>query len=97
MRTKEGQKRHDEGVSCYTSQLGELGWRLIYADLPGHAKPPQIGAYIPDLYAKTGLKEIVIEIETRDSINTAHAIFQKNTFERWAKQSPNREFLVFEV
>lgn len=66
-RTKTGQSKHDKAV------LGSVKWYegqgyKIKADLPGHEKPKKIGGYIPDLIAKKGKKEIIIEIETKDTI-----------------------------
>lgn len=94
MRTKEGQKRHDEGVIAVAAELLRSGWSTVYADLPGKAKPPQIGDYVPDVYGRHGIAEIVIEVETTDTVNTPHAEVQRNTFSVWARQSLNRKFQV---
>ncbi len=95
MRTKEGQDRHDHGVLVVASEARQRGWTTVFADLPTYAKPPVIQSYVPDIYAHNGRAELIVEVETNDSIGTAHAIAQKMAFTRWQQESPTlRKFQV---
>jgi len=94
MRTKENQGKHDRAVAYWTQHLVEQGWQRVFADLPGKAKPPQIGDFIPDVYGIHGQQEIVIEVETEDSRNLEHSRLQIVTFNSWNNQSQNRRFLL---
>lgn len=94
MRTKEGQEKHDKGVAQNALAVVKAGYRVVYADLPGYSKPPLVGSYVPDVYGKKGFTEIIIEVETADTINTPHTKLQLATFRAWASKSVNRRFLV---
>lgn len=90
-RTKENQYKHDLGVAKYVKLLANKGLK-VFADLPNTAKPPKIGAFIPDIYAVSSLHEIVVEVETVESKYTDHALMQAATFTSWASASTKRRF-----
>ena len=94
IRTKEGQKKHDDGVALFAISLIKNGWSLVRSDLPGNIKPPQIGDHIPDIYARHGIEEVIIEVETNDTENSSHSLEQYAVFRAWAKQSSSRQFLL---
>ncbi len=94
IRTKEGQAKHDRGVAVWARAVIRVGWKLVYSDLPGNALPPLVNGFRPDIYAKSGIQELVIEVETADSAGTLHAVTQKIAFRRWAVAMPNRSFLL---
>jgi len=94
MRTTENQNKHDKAVAYWAQHLVEQGWQKVYVDLPGKAKPPQIGDYIPDIYGSYNQQEIVIEVETEDSKNLEHSRLQIVAFNSWKNQSPSRRFLL---
>lgn len=94
MRTKENQVRHDQGVVFWAGDLIKNGWATVLSDLPGNKKPPQIGGYIPDVYGCHLNEEIVIEVETTDSIESEHTKSQCSMFHLWKNQSPSRRFLI---
>jgi len=88
-RTKTGQKKHDESV------LRSAGWYKKHgfttkADLPGWNKPKKIGGFIPDLFAKKGKKEIILEVETKNT-NKPDADQQK-AFKKYSKREKERIF-----
>ena len=94
IRTKDNQGKHDAAVAVWARSLISNGWKKVYADLPGNIKPPLIGGHIPDIYAVSGMQEVIIEVETVDSINTEHTKSQLAVFELWKRQSSNRIYLV---
>lgn len=91
IRLKENQEKHDMGVAHYANLLSKKGF-IVFADLPGMAKPKQIGDYIPDIYAIGVNEEIVIEVETVDSVSSTHAIGQNLAFDVWATMGNNRKY-----
>lgn len=48
-------------------------------------KPPKLGKHIPDIYAVRENTRIIVEVETRDSFNTNHAISQLKEFNAQAE------------
>jgi|SRR3989344_9165984 len=96
-RTKGGQANHDCGLVAVAGDAIRKGWRSILVDLPGYVRPPQINGYIPDIYARSGMYELVIEIETRDTVNLSHSKTQAIAFQSWARMSPYRRFQILVV
>jgi len=64
----------------------------VEADLSGFSKPKLVGGYIPDIRAKKGNKEVIVEVETTDSVNSERDIKQQGAFQRWARRSEERQF-----
>ncbi len=68
IRTKRGQKAHDQKVALWASRLNKPGDKVL-ADLPGHEKPDMVGGRIPDVMVKQGRKiKMVGEVETPSSL-----------------------------
>jgi len=88
-RTKIGQKKHDEGVLRSANYYEKLGFKVA-VDLPGHKKPKEISGFIPDIIAKKGGEEIIIEVETRKTIISDKE--QQEKFKKYAGRSNNRKF-----
>lgn len=59
--------------------------KKIYGDIPGYPKPPKIGRHRPDgvIEFKNGRIKI-LEIETEDTLNSAHAKSQRKSFQGYA-------------
>ncbi len=88
-RTKKGQIKHDEGVFKSATWYKNRGFKT-FADLPGWEKPKSIGGFIPDLIARKGKREIVVEIETKNTANID--MEQQEAFENYTKKSNNKTF-----
>ena len=88
-RTKTGQKKHDESVLRSTEWYKKHGF-TTKTDLPGWNKPKKIGGFIPDLIAKKGKEEIVLEVETKDT-NISDADQQK-AFKKYSEKKEGRIF-----
>lgn len=94
-RVKQNQEKHDATVAAWAEKVITAGWNHVWSDLPGNIKPPEIGGYVPDIYARhDNGAEYVIEVETRDSIESSHAQDQKTVFARWANSSTRRAFEI---
>jgi len=74
-RTKNGQKKHG-----FTTN----------ADLPGWNKPKKIRGFIPDLIAKKGKKEIILEVETKNTDKSDAE--QQEAFKEYSKRGKERTF-----
>ena len=88
-RTKTGQKKHDEAVLRSAEWYKKHGF-ITMADLPGWNKPKKIGGFIPDIIAKKGKKEIILEVETK---NTAKPdADQQKAFKKYSEREEGRTF-----
>jgi len=88
-RTKTGQKQHDQAVLRSAEWYENQGYK-VKADLPNWDKPKKIGGFIPDLIAKKGKKEVIKEIETKNTNEKDEK--QHEAFEEYAKRRKTREF-----
>jgi len=88
-RTKTGQKKHDESVLRSAGWYKKHGFRTN-ADLPGWNKPKKIGGFIPDLIAKKGKREIILEVEPKNT-NKSDTDQQK-AFKKYSKREKERTF-----
>lgn len=88
-RTKTGQKKHDNAVLKSAEWYKNQGFK-VKADLPNWEKPKKIDSFIPDLIAKKGKKEIIKEIETKDTNNKD--VEQHEAFKEYADRKRTREF-----
>lgn len=88
-RTKKGQKAHDEGVSNTANWYKNRGY-TTYADLPDWKRPKNIDGFIPDVIAKKGKKEILIEVETEKTANSD--VKQQKAFKSYVKNNKNKRF-----
>lgn len=88
-RTKIGQKKHDESV-LKSAEWYKKHCFITKADLPGWDKPKKIGGFIPDLIAKKGKKEIILEVETKDTDKLDAD--QQKAFKKYSKREEERTF-----
>ena len=88
-RIKTGQKQHDEAVLRSVKWYESQGYK-VKADLPDYDKPKKIKGYIPDWIAKKGKKEIIGEVETKDTNQKDKD--QQKAFKEYAKEKRTVEF-----
>jgi len=88
-RTKTSQRKHDEGVLRSTKWYKNHGFKTE-ADLPGWNKPKKIGGFIPDLIAKKGKKEVILEYETENTNELDKD--QQKTFKKYCKKGKGKIF-----
>ena len=89
-RTKTGQKKHDT-VVLKSAQWYQTHGFNVKADLPNFEKPKTIQGFIPDIIAKKGTKEIVKEIETKDS--NKKDLKQQQAFKNYTNKGKGRKFI----
>ena len=88
-RTTERQTKHDKKVSEEANDYANKGYK-VWADLKGWGMPSERNGYRPDVVAKSSVKEIIVEVETDDSIETDKD--QISAFKKYAEARPNVEF-----
>lgn len=88
-RTKTGQKKHDDSVLRSAEWYENQNYK-VQADLPGYKKPKTINKFIPDLIVQKNNKEIIIEVETKDS--NKKDTEQQQAFKNYADKKTGREF-----
>ena len=84
-RTKTSQSKHDNKVLAEAKKLKREQYN-VSADIAGYKKPPSRGGYVPDIIAKKGNEEIIIEVETVDSADSARDLAQQGAFQRAARK-----------
>ena len=91
-RSKSQQQKHDRKVRSEAKKYQKSGWN-VKADVKGYKKPSKIGKHrrIPDIEAtKRGTRHIV-EVETKDTINSDKA--QRSTFRRSAAKRRRTKYI----
>lgn len=83
------QSKHDQKVLKEAKALQKKGFS-VKADIKGFDKPKSINGRRPDVQARKGKVEKIIEIETPKTLKTD--IQQQNTFEKYADRGKNRSF-----
>ena len=78
-RKPERQSDHDKCVETIANRWKNDGY-TVYADLPNWNKPPEVGGYIPDVFAKKDTTVRVCEVETEDTMEQHKP--QWETFEK---------------
>lgn len=84
-RTKASQSKHNNKVLAEAKKLEREQYN-VSADIAGYKKPPSRGGYVPDIVAKKGKEEFIIEVETPDSVNSPRDIAQQGAFQRAARK-----------
>ena len=90
-RSKPSQSRHDRKVKQLARQYERKGYK-VKADLEGYERPESIRKLRPDLRVKKGGHETVVEVETKDSVDTTRAKKQQKAFKDWSEGSPTKHF-----
>ena len=90
-RTKKTQSKHAAAVRAIAKEFENKGYE-VEADVTGYSKPGTIGGYRPDVIAKKGKQEKIVEVETTDSVDSARDLKQQQAFRAAAKRSKNRSF-----
>jgi len=90
-RTPTSQSQHDQEVKRLATEYQTRGYK-VEADIKGFQRPQMIGKFIPDIKAKKGGQETIIEVETFDSVDSTRDLMQQDTFQSWSRQYKKRHF-----
>lgn len=90
-RSQQNQSKHDRHVKKLAERYNQ-GRYTVKADVQGYPRPDTLNGRRPDIQATSGKQEIIIEVETRDSIDSDAA--QHRALQKYADKSKNRTFKV---
>ncbi len=102
-RQQDAQSKHDKEVLRLADMFVECKFHSVRADkILGYHQPPLIDGMRPDIEAGRVNAEreweiVIVEVETYDTVDSAHAQIQKTTFENYAAQHENVEFRLYVV
>lgn len=85
-RGQASQSKHDRKVRQIARDYQARGYD-VSADVAGYPQPPTIGRYRPDVVARKGGHETIVEVETPDPVNSPRDIVQQGAFQRAARRS----------
>jgi len=88
-RSKTGQTAHDAKVIATANRYRRDGWR-VSADVDGFKQPKTVYNKRPDIIARRGNQERIIEVENTRSMQTDRS--QRAAFQRYANNNPNKSF-----
>lgn len=92
MRSNRSKSKHDAEVRRTANQLLKQGFD-VKADLKGFSQPQTFAGYRPDVVATKGLQRRIIEVETKDSVNSTRDIKQQQAFKQVASRAKNTKFI----
>lgn len=88
-RSRSQQSRHDARVRKIAGGYKSQGWN-VQADISGYSKPGTIFNKRPDIRARKGAKERIVEVETKSSLRADAN--QRKAFKRFSNLSRKRRF-----
>ena len=88
-RSPKDQSKHDKAVEASARYYKQQGYK-VQADLHGHDQPKTINNRRPDVRATKGGKEVIVEVETPDSLSADKA--QHSAFQKYAEGKSNTKF-----
>ena len=90
-RSKTSQSKHDVEVRKIAKHYERKGYN-VRADVRGYPQPRTIGGYRPDVIAKRGREQKIVEVETPDSVGSARDRAQQQAFRQIAHRNVNTTF-----
>lgn len=90
-RGKKSQSKHDARVREVAKKYEKQGYD-VKADVSGFPQPGTIGGYRPDVLAKKGREQKIVEVETVESVDSARDVKQQRAFRQAAKRAANTTF-----
>lgn len=85
------QSKHDRAVEKIAQDYEDRGYD-VSADVEGYPRPPTIGGYRPDVVARKGGHETIVEVETPDSVDSPRDRAQQKAFQSAARRSKRRHY-----
>lgn len=85
-RSKKSQSAHNSTVKKLAKQYRQKGYK-VKADIEGWKKPDTIKGVRPDIIAEKKGHKTVVEVETKDSVQSKRDLQQQKAFKDWSKNS----------
>ena len=90
VKTKKKPSEHDVRVKRIVGGYRSQGWKVEADHIKGCKTPRTIYGKRPDIIARKGAKERIIEVENGDSLKKD--LVQRNAFNRFASLKKKRKF-----
>ncbi len=90
-RSKTGQSKHNKTVKKLAEQYQGKGYK-VKADIKGWGKPDTIRGVRPDIIAEKGGHKTVVEVETKDSVDSKRDQQQQKSFKNWSQDSDRKHY-----
>ena len=88
-RSPRKQTKHDSAVKKSAEYYKQRGYK-VFAAIPGYPSPETIDKRKPDVFAEKGKEKIIIEVETKDTIDKDKR--QQEIFKNYADRRKNVRF-----
>ena len=90
-RSKKSQSKHNITVKKLAKQYQGKGYK-VKADIEGYQKPDTIRGLRPDVIAEKSGHKTVVEVETKDSVDSKRDQQQQNAFKNWSRGSDRKHY-----
>ena len=90
-RSKTSQSKHNTTVKKLAKQYQQKGYK-VKADIEGWGKPDTIKGYRPDIIAEKGSHKTVVEVETKDSVDSKRDQQQQKSFKDWSREGERKHY-----
>ena len=90
-RSKRSQSKHNTIVKKLAKQYKQKGYK-VKADIEGWEKPDTIRGVRPDIIAEKSGHKTVVEVETKDSVDSKRDLQQQKAFKNWSTDSDRKHY-----
>ena len=90
-RSKKSQSKHNTTVKQLAKQYQQKGYN-VKADIGGYRKPDTITGVRPDIIAEKSGHKTVVEVETKDSVDSKRDVQQQQAFKNWSRESEKKHY-----
>lgn len=90
-RSKRSQSTHNTTVKKLAKQYEQKGYK-VKADIEGWEKPDTIRGVRPDVIAEKSGHKTVVEVETKDSVDSKRDLQQQKAFKNWSTDSDRKHY-----
>lgn len=91
VRSRKGQSTHNSMVRKIAKEYKGKGYD-VEADVGRYHRPAIISGVKPDVVAKKGGHQTVVEVETRESVDSKRDQKQQQAFKKWSQDSPTKHY-----
>ena len=90
-RSKKSQSIHNTTVKKLAKQYQQRGYK-VKADIEGWGKPDTIRGVRPDIIAEKSGHKTVVEVETKESVDSKRDLQQQKAFKNWSSDSDMKHY-----
>ena len=90
-RSKRSKSKHNTTVKKLAKQYKQKGYK-VKADIEGWGKPDTLRGVRPDIIAEKSGHKTVVEVETKDSVDSKRDLQQQKAFKNWSSDSDRKHY-----